>query len=89
KSAATFFNVSSTIIENGTYAHLNCTADGNPPPNISISMGNKIIAKSSNSFILVYNKSMSCKDAGYYLCQTNNGIDFNNKDFKQITLHVR
>ncbi|KAK6963957.1 hemicentin-1, partial [Biomphalaria glabrata] len=88
KSAVLSFNVTSTLIENGTQAHIFCEADGNPAPTISVIKGNTIIAQSISGYFLFHNKTMSCKDAGYYLCQADNGIDFNNRESKQLTVVV-
>ncbi|KAI8779653.1 hypothetical protein BgiBS90_018847, partial [Biomphalaria glabrata] len=89
KSSVKVLSASSNIIDNGTFAQMYCEADGNPAPEIVILKFNKTIAYNSSGYVLFHNASMSCKDAGNYLCQVNNGIEFKENDFKQITLLVR
>ncbi|KAI8779649.1 deleted in malignant brain tumors 1 protein, partial [Biomphalaria glabrata] len=89
KSAVIEFNVTSNIIENGKSVQFYCEADGNPTPKMFIVKENETIAQNSSGYYLYYNKSMSCRDAGYYFCQTNNGIDVNSEETKQVTVFVR
>ncbi|KAK6963974.1 cell adhesion molecule 4 [Biomphalaria glabrata] len=88
KSSVTHFIVSSPVIDNGKSAQIHCEADGNPAPNITLLKGGEIIAQTNSGYSLIFNKLITCKDAGNYVCQVNNGIDFN-KEFNQITLLVR
>ncbi|KAI8779655.1 hypothetical protein BgiBS90_018849 [Biomphalaria glabrata] len=89
KSAIIGFNVTSRVIDNGKFVQFYCEADDNPIPKMFIVKENETIAQNSSGYYLYYNKSMSCRDAGYYFCQANNGIDVNSDESKQITVFVR
>ncbi|XP_055866810.1 uncharacterized protein LOC106051146 [Biomphalaria glabrata] len=83
------FYIFNTIIENGSFAQFLCETDGNPAPNIYLFKRKEIKAQNSSGYFLFYNKSMSCKDAGNYLCLANNERDFNSVETKEVTLYVK